>query len=68
MDGQNITVKIDPLGRSTIEANGFTGNSCEAATSDIEKALTGGEVKVSKEIKPEWHETESAGQVQEQTW
>lgn len=64
-----ITVKIDPLGRSTVEANNFTGTGCEAATQGIEKALAGGKANVSKVIKPEWHEAEQAGQeVHQKSW
>lgn len=68
MAGETINVKIDPLGRATIEANGFTGTSCETATQGIEKALSGGKLEATKVIKPEWNETESAENHQTQTW
>lgn len=69
LDQPTVTVKIDPLGRSTVEAINFMGTSCEQATQGIEKALAGGKVNVSKVIKPEWHEQEQVGEVlHQQSW
>lgn len=36
---KTITVTIDPSGKSTVEADGFTGKSCTEATLALEKAL-----------------------------
>jgi hypothetical protein len=57
MSQERIKLKIDHLGRPTIEAIGFTGTSCAAATSGIEKALAGaGEGERSVVLKPEFYE------------
>lgn len=68
MSERKISVKIDPLGRPTIEAHGFAGQGCEEATKSIEEALAGGDAQVSKVIKDEWHETADAAQEQTQSW
>ena len=36
---RRIHVRITPLGEVTVEAEGFQGNGCEAATKAIEDAL-----------------------------
>ena len=36
---RRIHVKISPTGEITVEAEGFKGNGCEAATKAIEEAL-----------------------------
>lgn len=36
---QKVTIKIDPLGNSKVEAHGFDGDSCVEATKKIEEAL-----------------------------
>ena len=36
---RRILVRISPTGETTVEAEGFRGNGCEAATQAIEKAL-----------------------------
>jgi hypothetical protein len=36
---RTITVTIDPCGRPTIDAKGFTGQGCKKATKPIEDAL-----------------------------
>lgn len=62
---KRITVKIDPMGNSTVEANGYNGVGCEAATSALEGALAGGK-GFSRVLKPEWqnpaHEETEIGQ------
>ena len=50
---KTITIVIDQLGRPKIEAHGFAGVGCEAATAPIEKALAGGDGAISREFKPE---------------
>lgn len=60
---KKIVVKISPLGLPTVEAVGFEGQGCAAATAGIEKMLSGGK-GMSREYKPEW--TSSGGnEVQE---
>lgn len=36
---KRITVRVSPAGEITVEAHGFQGNGCEAATKAIENAL-----------------------------
>jgi len=36
---RRILVKVSPLGEITVEAEGFQGKGCEAATQAIEEAL-----------------------------
>jgi len=43
MGQKKITVIIDKAGRPTIEAHGFTGQSCKKATKPIEDAFRGGD-------------------------
>jgi hypothetical protein len=50
---KKIKITIDPLGKPTVEAIGFNGVGCEAATSNIEKALAGGQ-GMERTFKPEW--------------
>lgn len=63
---KQISIKIDPMGNPVVEALGFSGSSCEAATKPIEDALGGGAVKKDMSMKPEY--TESAGIETQQTW
>lgn len=48
-----ITITIDPCGRPTIDAQGFTGTSCKDATKAIEKALSANNESVDRQEKPE---------------
>lgn len=61
---KKIIVTIDKMGNSKVEADGFNGVGCEAATGPIEQALAGG-TGVERTYKDEWHNNE--GQHQEQT-
>jgi hypothetical protein len=36
---RRIHVRVSPFGEITVEADGFQGNGCEAATKAIEEAL-----------------------------
>lgn len=51
---KTVEITIDPLGNPKIEAIGFNGQGCTDATEAIEKALAGGNGKVTREYKPEW--------------
>lgn len=53
-EGKRVKVTIDQLGQPKVEAIGFYGIGCEAATAPIEKALTGGSGGVERVMKPEW--------------
>lgn len=57
-----ITVEVSAAGTVKIDAEGFTGTGCAAATEQIEIALGGGASKKRKE-KPEFYAPASAGQV-----
>jgi hypothetical protein len=39
MSARRIHVRISPVGEITVEADGFQGKGCEAATKAIEEAL-----------------------------
>lgn len=62
MTGKRIKVTIDPVGRPTIDAQGFVGTSCQAATKPIEDALAevGGELVVTE--KPELNQLDMGGE------
>lgn len=61
---KTVTVTISPTGETKVEADGFTGSSCEAMTKPIEDALG---VRSSNEYKPEFHRAcdQSLGQSQQ---
>jgi hypothetical protein len=63
---KKIKVTIDQLGGSTVEAIGFNGVGCVAATSKIEEAL-GSEPAVRVE-KPEIHSSTNETEQQFQQW
>lgn len=49
--GKTITITVDKGSDVTIEANGFAGETCLAATRPFEEAV--GEAVVSRRMKPE---------------
>jgi hypothetical protein len=51
MSRHRIYVRIHPTGEISVEAEGFRGNGCEAATKAIEEALG---KPVSRTRKPEY--------------
>lgn len=56
---RQIKIKIDPLGNPTVEADGFNGVGCEAATKPIEDALSGGAGGFDRVLKPEWNNSDT---------
>lgn len=62
---KRIKVIIDPVGKATVEAEGFSGNACVDATRAIEAALGGNVERVEK---PEFFEDAETTQEIEQTW
>jgi hypothetical protein len=54
---RKIKIRIDKMGNTVVEADGFNGQGCEAATAPIERALTGGQ-GVERSFKPEWNNVE----------
>lgn len=55
-----IHFTIAPGGGVKIDAVGFTGNACAAATAPFESILQNGGDN-TREIKPEWHMTSTEG-------
>jgi hypothetical protein len=53
MGQQQIVVDISPEGEVKIEAKGFTGSTCAAATKPLEDALG---VVAGRQLKPEYHQ------------
>jgi len=45
---RRILVRVSPAGEITVEADGFQGNGCEAATKAIEEALGHGTARTRK--------------------
>ena len=45
---RRILVRVSPAGAITVEAEGFQGNGCEAATKAIEEALGKAATRVRK--------------------
>jgi hypothetical protein len=70
MDEQKrIKVTINPIGKPTVEAVGFNGVGCAAATDAIEKALAAGSGSIDRNFKPEYTNDDSAGTEQHvQQW
>lgn len=68
MSEQKVHVTIDPTGKVTIEAVGFTGGSCEAATASLEAALSGGAEGMERTFKPEWAEYGETQQEEHARW
>ena len=56
---RSIHVRVSHAGEITVEAHGFTGRGCEAATSAIEAALG---QPVARSRKPEFWQQEQRGQ------
>ncbi len=50
-----ISVKIDKKGTTTVDADGFTGGSCEEATAAIREAVG---MEIDHERKAEFYENE----------
>jgi hypothetical protein len=69
-EGKRIKVTIDPLGKPTVEAIGFNGIGCAAATKGIEEALAANGGGITKEFKPEWNldATEGEQAQEQQSW
>lgn len=66
---KRIIVKIDLAGTAKVEADGFNGQGCAAATEGIERALTGGSGEVVRDFKPEWqYDSAEQDEQQHQSW
>ncbi len=58
---KKIEVTISPTGESRIEAHGYRGSSCLAATRQLEAALG---VHGSESVKPEFYQNETTNNQQ----
>ena len=65
---KEIKVSIDPMGNPKIEAVGFAGQGCEAATKSIEDALKAGDGKMERVLKPEFAATDTTQQQHVRSW
>lgn len=63
MSDRSIKITINPIGKPTVEAIGFNGVGCADATAPIERALSGGQIDFTRELKPEWN---NEGEVEQQ--
>ena len=63
MGDKKIVVTIDAMGNTKVEAVGFNGIGCDAATKPIEQALASA-VGMTRELKPEWSNSNDASEVQ----
>lgn len=61
MSQKKVVVHIDSDGSTTIDAQGFTGNSCTLATRELEVALTNGGQVDSDSKKPDFYASHSQG-------
>lgn len=68
MGGKKIAVRIDKLGRPTVEAIGFNGVGCTEATKSIEEALAGNVGIETREFKPEYDAMETEGETAKLHW
>lgn len=59
MSMRSITVTISPMGNPVVEASGFNGVGCEAATKALEEALGGTATIPDRSFKPERYAEET---------
>lgn len=65
---KKINVTIDQLGNPKIEAEGFAGIGCEAATAPLERVLAPtGDGQMTRVMKDEWMQSAGNEQVQHET-
>ena len=59
MNDAFITIKIDPVGRATIEGHGFTGSTCMEKAKPIIDALSNGNVETVAKPEMAYIETDA---------
>lgn len=64
---KKVEVTITPLGEVKVEAFGFQGQGCEAATKAIEQNLAG-EGGVERTHKPEWNSSSAQQNQSVRNW
>lgn len=62
-----IKITISPLGQPKIEAQGYSGGACAAATKPLEDALAGNG-PVERVLKDEFHNVAETQEEQHQSW
>lgn len=60
MNQKKITIKIDPVGRSTVDAEGFVGGTCTDATKALEEALGANPDLSERDLKSSYYEQEES--------
>lgn len=66
-----VTIKINPFGGATVDAEGFAGGDCKNATEAVERILAPSGGGVETEYKPEWNSPSSSNEEeveQYETW
>ena len=58
-NGKKVTIKISPNGDLTVDADGFTGQSCKDATKVFVDAFERGSRSKDDQNKPEFYESET---------
>lgn len=58
---RTIEITVQPNGDSRVEANGFTGNGCQAASRFLRNVLG---TQVAEQLKSEFYQTEASEQQQ----
>ena len=64
--GKEVRISFDIFGNSKVDALGFVGSSCEAATKQYLQVLASSEKKDTK--KPEYSQPSPVGQRATQAW
>ncbi len=62
---KSLTISVDAMGNTKVEADGFQGGKCVSASEPIEAALAGNPGAGVRTYKESYHETESTAQVQQ---
>lgn len=56
MNGKKVVVTVNPDGSTHIDAQGFTGSSCQLATRELEMALVNGDASaLDDKKKPDFY-------------
>lgn len=61
---RSMTVIVDGMGQTTVEAHGYVGGKCKQATAPLTGALIGGSADESK-VKPEFYQADNVHKVAE---
>lgn len=68
-ESKQVVVKLDELGKVSIEGVGFTGGECKDVTKSLEQAVISTSVHCAVQEKPEFHEnTDGTVTVEKTMW